>query len=147
MCGIVMLPTPSAEAGSASSPISGRWSSYTSLPIRPSVDAIIASRLTNSASRSRAVSHEIAGVPREEINLEISPLKVKISGSREGGPLEADARYLLAEMPRGHFERNVTLSVPIDMENVRAVYRDGILEIRLAKRPLDRVHKINVHGS
>ena len=90
---------------------------------------------------------EIAGVPREEINLEISPLKVKISGSREGGPLEADARYLLAEMPRGHFERNVTLSVPIDMENIRAVYRDGILEIRLAKRPLDRVHKINVHGS
>ena len=90
---------------------------------------------------------EIAGVLREEINLEISPLTVKISGAREGGPLEADARYRLAEIPHGRFERNMTLTVPIDMENVRAVYRDGILEIRLAKRPLDRVHKISIQGS
>jgi HSP20 family protein len=90
---------------------------------------------------------EIAGVPREEINLEIGPRTVKISGAREGGPREEDARYRLAEIPCGHFERNLTLPVPIDMETVRAVCRDGILEIRLAKRPLDRVHKISIQGS
>jgi HSP20 family protein len=90
---------------------------------------------------------EIAGVPREEINLEISPRTVKISGTREGGPREEDARYRLAEIPCGHFERNLTLPVPIDMETVRAICRDGILEIRLAKRPLDRVHKISIQGS
>jgi HSP20 family protein len=90
---------------------------------------------------------EIAGVPREEINLEIGPRTVKISGAREGGPREEDARYRLAEIPCGHFERNLTLPVPIDMETVRAVCRDGILEIRLAKRPLDHVHKISIQGS
>ena len=90
---------------------------------------------------------EIAGVPREEINLEIGPRTVKISGAREGGSREEDARYRLAEIPCGHFERNLTLPVPIDMETVRAVCRDGILEIRLAKRPLDRVHKISIQGS
>ena len=90
---------------------------------------------------------EIAGVPKEEINLEIGPRTVKISGAREGGPREEDARYRLAEIPCGHFERNLTLPVPIDMETVRAVCRDGILEIRLAKRPLDRVHKISIQGS
>jgi HSP20 family protein len=90
---------------------------------------------------------EIAGVPREEINLEIGPRTVKIYGAREGGPREEDARYRLAEIPCGHFERNLTLPVPIDMETVRAVCRDGILEIRLAKRPLDHVHKISIQGS
>ena len=90
---------------------------------------------------------EIAGVPREEINLEIGPRTVKISGTREGGPREEDARYRLAEIPYGLFERNITLPVPIDTETAKAVCRDGILEIRLAKRPLDRIHKISIEGS
>jgi hypothetical protein len=32
------------------------------------------------------------------------------------------------------------------METVKAVCRDGILEIRLAKLPLGRVHKIDIQG-
>jgi HSP20 family protein len=90
---------------------------------------------------------EIAGVPREEIGLEIGPRSVKISGSREGGPREEGARYRLAEIPCGRFERDLALPVPIDTETVRAFCRDGLLEIRLAKRPPDRIHKINIQGS
>ena len=90
---------------------------------------------------------EIAGVPREEINLEIGPRTVKISGTREGGPGEEGARYRLAEIPCGRFERNLTLPVPIDTDTVRACCRDGLLEIRLAKRPLERIHRINIQGS
>jgi HSP20 family protein len=90
---------------------------------------------------------EIAGVPREEIDLEIGARTVKISGAREGGPRGEDARYRLAEIPCGHFERTISLPVPIDTETARAVYRDGLLEIRLAKRPLDRIHKIHIEGS
>jgi HSP20 family protein len=90
---------------------------------------------------------EIAGVPREEICLEIGPRTVKISGIREGGPREEGARYRLAEIPCGRFERDLALPVPIDTETVKAYYRDGLLEIRLAKRPPDRVHKISIQGS
>jgi len=90
---------------------------------------------------------EIAGVPREEIGLEIGPRSVKISGSREGGPREEGARYRLAEIPCGRFARDLALPVPIDTETVRAFCRDGLLEIRLSKRPPDRIHKINIQGS
>ena len=90
---------------------------------------------------------EIAGVPREEIDLEIGPRTVKISGTREGGLREEGARYRLAEIPYGRFERNLALPVPIDTETVKAFCRDGLLEIHVAKRPLDRVHKINIQGS
>jgi HSP20 family protein len=90
---------------------------------------------------------EISGVPREEIHLEIGPRTVKITGTREGGPRGEDAHYRLAEIPCGRFERNIALPVPIDIETVRAVCRDGILEIRLAMRPLDRVYKINIQGT
>lgn len=90
---------------------------------------------------------ELAGVPREEIDLEIGPRTVKISGTRIGGLREEDARYRLAEIPYGRFERNLTLPVPIDTDTVRACCRDGLLEIRLAKRPLERIHRINIQGS
>jgi HSP20 family protein len=90
---------------------------------------------------------EIAGVPREEIDLEIGPRTVKISGTRIGRPREEDARYRLAEIPYGRFERNLALPVPIDTDTVRACCRDGLLEIRLAKRPLERIHRINIQGS
>ena len=90
---------------------------------------------------------ELAGVPRDEIDLEIGPRTVKISGTRVGGLRERDARYRLAEIPYGRFERNLALPVPIDTDTAKAFCRDGLLEIRLAKRPLERIHRITIHGS
>ncbi len=87
---------------------------------------------------------EIAGVRQEEILLEISPGVVKISGTRGVGAQEEEARYRLAEIPCGDFERTLTLPALIDTGTAAAVCSNGILEIRLAKRPVDRIHKINI---
>jgi HSP20 family protein len=93
------------------------------------------------------IQAEIAGVRQEEILLEISPAVVKISGTRSGGAREEEARYRLAEIPCGNFERTLQLPALIDTGTATAVYQNGVLEIRLAKRPLNRIHKINVqHG-
>jgi HSP20 family protein len=87
---------------------------------------------------------EIAGLRQEEIHLEISSSAVKISGTRTGGPCEQDAHYRLAEIPCGTFERTLTLPVPIDTESAAALYQDGLLEIRLVKRPLAAVQRISI---
>ena len=93
------------------------------------------------------IQAEIAGVRQEDIILEISPRVVKIYGTRGGGAREEEARYRLAEIPCGDFERTLSLPALIDTGTAAAVYSNGLLEIRLAKRPLDRIHKINVqHG-
>jgi HSP20 family protein len=90
------------------------------------------------------IQAEIAGVRQEEIHLEIAPGAVKISGTREGRAREEEARYRLAEIPCGYFERILSLPALIHTETAAAVYRDGLLEIRLAKRPPERIHKINI---
>jgi HSP20 family protein len=92
------------------------------------------------------IQAEIAGIRREEIDLEIGPRTVKISGIRESSPRGEGARYRLAEIPCGYFERILSLPVSIDTDTAAALYRDGLLEIRLAKRPLDRVHRINIQA-
>ena len=89
---------------------------------------------------------EIAGIRREEIQLEIGSRTVKISGIREGSSRGEDASYRLAEIPYGYFERNLTLPVLVDTDTAAAVYRDGLLEIKLTKRPLDRIHRIAIQS-
>lgn len=89
---------------------------------------------------------EIAGVKREAIQLEVAPGSVKISGIREGGQQTGDSRYRLAEIPCGYFERTLALPALIDTDRTTALYRDGLLEVRLAKSPLNRMHRISVQG-
>lgn len=84
---------------------------------------------------------EMAGVKRENIHLEISSRTVKIYGKRTTSAGIDNARYHLAEIPFGYFERSLMLPSPIDIETAEAVYTDGLLEIRMSKL-LSKVHKI-----
>jgi len=96
--------------------------------------------------RMLIIQAEVAGVRQEEIRLEIAPRTVKISGVREGGAHKEEARYHLAEIPCGYFERTLALPVAIDTETAVAFYREGLLEVRLTKRPPDRIHKIVIQN-
>ena len=60
---MVIEPTVPGVNDSCSSPISGRCSWYTSLPIFPAVAEIAASSQMNSATPSRAVIHGMSGTP------------------------------------------------------------------------------------
>jgi HSP20 family protein len=87
---------------------------------------------------------EIAGVRKEDVDVEINSRAVKISGIRSGISHGANATYRLAEIQYGTFERILYLPVPINAEDVSAVFTNGFLEIRLAKSPGDLPHKIPI---
>lgn len=94
---------------------------------------------------------EIAGIQGEEIDLEISPRTIKISGKRslmfincEASPEKENGSYCLAEIPSGHFERAVSLPALIDVATAETSYSDGLLKIRLTKTPPKAISKITV---
>jgi HSP20 family protein len=89
---------------------------------------------------------EIAGAKREDLHVEIGRKTVKMSGRRRVRPLSEDARYRLVEIPYGYFERSLILPAPIDADQVDATYIDGLLQIRMAKLPVDTTRKIHVHN-
>lgn len=89
---------------------------------------------------------EIAGAKREDLHVEIGRKTVKISGRRRIRPLSEDARYRLVEIPYGYFERSLVLPAPIDADQVDATYVDGLLQIRMAKLPLEKIRKIHVQN-
>lgn len=87
---------------------------------------------------------EIAGVNKEDLELEISSKAVKICGNRFEFPRIENATYRLAEIQYGKFERILYLPAPIDPEVVSATYSNGFLQVRLAKLSLDKTHKIPI---
>ena len=87
---------------------------------------------------------EIAGVNKEDLELEISSKAVKIFGNRSEYFRIENATYRLAEIQYGKFERILYLPSPIDPEVVSASYTNGFLQVRLAKLALDRSHKVHI---
>ena len=87
---------------------------------------------------------EVPGVDKEDLDVEISSKAVRIQGTRIARHCTDDATYRLAEIQYGRFERILYLPAPIDPEVVSAGYTNGLLEIRLAKMPIEKTHKIPI---
>ena len=87
---------------------------------------------------------EIAGVDKENLEVEISSRAVKIFGSRLQPTGDNHATYRLAEIQYGKFERILYLPAPIDTDVISTSYTNGLLQVRLAKLPLDQTYKVPI---
>lgn len=89
----------------------------------------------------------IAGVERENLEVEINSKAVRIYGNRTEMPRAERGTYRLAEIQYGKFERVLFLPTPVDTEVVSSSFSNGFLQIRLAKLPAAKPHKIPIEDS
>ena len=87
---------------------------------------------------------EVAGVDKDDLEVEISSKAVRIRAMRPARNCGPDATYRLAEIQYGRFERVLFLPAPIDPEVVSAAYTNGMLEIRLAKLPQEALRTVEL---
>ena len=87
---------------------------------------------------------EIPGVDKEDLEVEISSKAVRIRGNRLAKHCPGNATYRLAEIQYRRFERILFLPALIDPEVVSAAYQNGLLEIRLAKQPPEKTHRVPI---
>jgi HSP20 family protein len=78
---------------------------------------------------------EIAGVTKDDLEIEINSKAVKIHGNRPERLRLKNSTYRLAEILYGRFERILFLPAQIDTEKVTASFSNGLLQIRLTKLP------------
>jgi len=77
---------------------------------------------------------DIAGADPEKLDLEISPAEVVINAPLEAAPKYEKANILYQERPKGTYSRLLTLPPHIDLDNVSADFRNGVLEVCLPKK-------------
>jgi HSP20 family protein len=72
---------------------------------------------------------ELAGVPREDMEVAICSGQLWISGERTGAPDGDEVTDYVRERRYGHFRRTIALPPGIDRDRLTATLEDGLLEI------------------
>lgn len=85
---------------------------------------------------------ELAGVEKDNLEVEINSKAVRIHGYRKEIPREPQGTYRLAEIRFGKFERVLYLPSPVDMDVVSSAFVNGLLSIRVAKLQVNQTHRI-----
>jgi HSP20 family protein len=76
---------------------------------------------------------DVPGARRDQLQVTVEGRSILVRGRRPEG--RAGARRGLAERPAGAFERRVLVPPRVDPESIEASLVDGVLELKLAKRP------------
>lgn len=80
---------------------------------------------------------EMPGVLREAVELEVTPLILKVWGVKK--TLCPGATALAIEIQTGRFQREITLPYRVDTASVSAELKSGVLNIRLAREKPSKV--------
>jgi HSP20 family protein len=79
------------------------------------------------------LTFEIPGIRDKDVNVSITDDLLSVRGERRFDRDVKDESYHRLERVYGKFERNVQLPMPVQADKVKAVYREGVLEITLPK--------------
>jgi len=94
--------------------------------------------------QAMVVMVELAGLRQEDIDITVHAKTLVIRGERRESQ-EGDKRtYYQMEIFKGHFERGILLPVAVDIDQTKASYHDGILEIVLPKHIDDQIRKVDI---
>ncbi len=90
------------------------------------------------------VKVEVPGVSKDLISVEVKNEVLVISGKR---PFEKDVleeNYHRIERAYGKFRRSFILGMPVQVDQIKAAYRDGVLEITLPKVEEAKPKKVEI---
>lgn len=95
---------------------------------------------------SYAVKAEIPGVSKEDIDVRVDGSMVTISAQVKSEKQEKEkGRVLRQERQQGYASRTFSLACPVDESRAEAVYKDGVLELKLPKKAATSTKRLAIH--
>ena len=90
---------------------------------------------------------DLPGIPQDKINLEVEDGALTVSAERERQGEVSGERFYRFERRFGTFSRTIGLPQGVNEENIRAEFRDGVLEIHVPKPEQAKPRRIQIGGS
>lgn len=87
---------------------------------------------------------DVPGVSQKDVKVSLMGDTLTIRGERKQENSDEDGSWLRCERAYGIFERVFTLGAPVQGDQVKASYRDGVLEVRVPKAQEARMREIEV---
>jgi len=92
------------------------------------------------------IQSTIAGLKSEDLDIAIEGDKVTIRGRRERPTKDEKINYFYQECYWGPFSREIILPVEIDPSKAGAIFKEGVLIIRMPKIEREKKRKISVRS-
>ena len=118
------------------------WASPVSHPSfdwNPSIDV-------SESDEEIVVNAEIPGVGLEDIDISIDGNNLIISGEKKQESEEKDRNCYCVERSYGLFRRSLALPSGVDVENIKASSRNGVLSVRVPKSNDRKSRKIEIEA-
>jgi HSP20 family protein len=89
---------------------------------------------------------DLPGIPEDRINIELEDGALTVSGERERVEEQKGEAAYRYERRFGSFTRTIGLPQGIGEKDVTADYKDGVLEVRVAKPAAPKPRRIQIGG-
>lgn len=93
---------------------------------------------------SFSISAFVPGLDAEDLEIEILNNTVAIRGEFKSN-IEGEARYMISELPSGHFSRVISFPLDVDSSKAEANIKNGLLTLRVPKAEAVRPKSIKVN--
>ncbi len=87
---------------------------------------------------------ELPGMEKKDIKVSVEDNVLTVSGERKDRTEEKDKNYVRSEIRCGTFSRSFSLPRTVDVNNVAADYKDGLLTVSLQKTEESKPKEIEV---
>lgn len=87
---------------------------------------------------------DLPGMSQKDVKVSLTGDQLTLRGERRRENEKREGAVHRTERVYGAFERTFTLTSPVKGEQVKATYRDGVLEVRVPKAEEARVREIEV---
>lgn len=94
-----------------------------------------------------SMKFEVPGMDKSDFKVGVKDKVLTVSGERKSEKEENGESYIRSEIRSGSFCRSFTLPDTIDVDSIKADYKDGILELTLGKREEAKPKEIEVKVS
>ncbi|HTO90595.1 MAG TPA: Hsp20/alpha crystallin family protein [Candidatus Sulfotelmatobacter sp.] len=87
---------------------------------------------------------DLPGVAQGDVKVSLLGDELTISGERKQDEARKEGRLEYRERVFGSFQRGFTLSAPVQADQVKATFKDGVLEVHVPKAPQARSREIEI---
>ena len=107
--------------------------------IKPTLDV-------GASDKEYTISVELPGVDEKDVQLELINDTLKIKGDKKQQKEEKEKNYYRMERSYGSFQRVLSLPEDADQDNIKAVYKNGIMNITIPRKaaPKTEVKQIEI---
>ncbi|MBW2355307.1 MAG: Hsp20/alpha crystallin family protein [Deltaproteobacteria bacterium] len=102
-----------------------------------------------ATDKEYTITVEIPGVDEKDVQLEIVNDTLTIRGEKKQEKEEKEKNYYRMERSYGTFQRILSLPEDVDQENIKAVFKKGVLTVTLPRKalPKSQVKQIEVKSA